>query len=239
MVDGRSRAELRLLGLDVLDGQVANERTADVHDRDLHAFREPFVERPADSGPLKVAHQIHQGLGLAGGERKVSGPCQSRPIVRGREADGAAAVQVAGGHGDNTIRVEVCQVERRAGRDSPRDLTGPLPGQVPRGLPFPPGSHAGRPVDEHDDRVPVRGGLARAPVGPSEEGGEQAHPCHAERQQDPAAQLTAVSLVAKDDPQEVQRSDLDLPRLLPKEQMDRDRHGHRKSGRQESRMDQA
>ena len=87
--------------------------------------------------------------------------------------------------------------------------------------------------------MPVRGGLARAPVGPSEEGGEQAHPCHAERQQDPAAQLAAVSLVAKDDPQEVQRSDLDLPRLLSKEQMDRDRHGHRKSGRQESRMDQA
>ena len=82
-------------------------------------------------------------------------------------------------------------------------------------------------------------GSARAPVGASEEGGEQAHAGHAERQQDPAAQPAAVSLVAKDHPQEVERSDLDLPRLLSEEQMDHDRHGHREAGRQESRMDQA
>ena len=81
--------------------------------------------------------------------------------------------------------------------------------------------------------------LGGLPVRSREQEGKQEHAGGPQGQEDPAPDLPPAGLIAEHHPQEVERPDLDPPRPLAKQQVDHDRHGHRRSGRQEPQMDEA
>ena len=84
--------------------------------------------------------------------------------------------------------------------------------------------------------LPIVSGALR--YGRREQKGKQEHAGNPQGQEDPASNPSAPSLIAEHYPQEVKRADSN-PCPLSKEQVDHDRHGHRRSGRQESQMDEA